>query len=173
MDNSDFIGMLDCALTEEVYIPASVDSDLVPYTTKHPASDRSTNPYPHTKSTNQWDPRMILDLAIAVDDITVILPRYGLTEAEFNILSETPVFRRELAMAMREARENGLPFANKAKYQAESYLEVLDELVYSAETPASVRLEAIRSTVKWARLEQPTGAEAQGNAPQISVQINF
>ena len=169
MVNSDFMDMLDSALTDVVCPPAA-DWELL----DSPAQQTAvTNSYPHTKSTNQWDPRMILDLAIAVDDITVILPRYGLSEAEFNLLSETPVFRRELAMAMREARENGLPFANKAKFQAESYLEVLDELVYSAETPASVRLEAIRSTVKWARLEQPTGAEAQGNAPQINVQINF
>lgn len=171
MDNSDFIGMLDCALTEGV-CPPEADWELLDSAARQPAVTNALKPY-QPKSTNLYDPRMILDLAIAVDDITVILPRYGLTEAEFNILSETPVFRRELAMAMREARENGLPFANKAKYQAESYLEVLDELVYSAETPASVRLEAIRSTVKWARLEQPTGAEAQGNAPQINVQINF
>ena len=169
MDNSDFMDMLDSALTDGVCPPAAdwevLDSAAHPHVAFRPQGQ--------PKSTNLYDPRMILDLAIAVDDITVILPRYGLTEAEFNLLSETPVFRRELAMAMREARENGLPFANKAKYQAESYLEVLDELVYSAETPASVRLEAIRSTVKWARLEQPTGAEAQGNAPQINVNINF
>ena len=169
MDNSDFIGMLDSALTEGVCPPVA-DWELLDSAAPPPVAFRQQG---QPKSTNLYDPRMILDLAIAVDDITVILPRYGLSDAEFNILSETPVFRRELAMAMREARENGLPFANKAKFQAESYLEVLDELVYSAETPASVRLEAIRSTVKWARLEQPTGAEAQGNAPQINVNINF
>lgn len=169
MDNSDFMDMLDSALTDGVCPPAA-DWELLDGAATPPAVFR---PQGQPKSTNLYDPRMILDLAIAVDDITVILPRYGLTEAEFNLLSETPVFRRELAMAMREARENGLPFANKAKYQAESYLEVLDELVYSAETPASVRLEAIRSTVKWARLEVEKGAEAGSNAPQINVNINF
>jgi hypothetical protein len=167
MDTSDLTDLLSTAFDEAVYIPAPVaDWELVP------AED--LRPTPHARPpVNLWDPRLILDLAIGIDEITTILPRYDLTEAEFNLLSETPVFRRELAMAMREARENGLPFANKAKFQAESYLEVLDELVYSAETPASVRLEAIRSTVKWARLEQPTGAEAQGNAPQINVSISF
>ena len=171
MDNSDFIGMLDCALTEEV-CPSVADWELLDSAVPQAMAPNCLK-HIQPKSTNLYDPRMILDLAIGLEDLTVILPRYGLTEGEFNLLSETPVFRRELAMAMREARENGLPFANKAKFQAESYLEVLDELVYSAETPASVRLEAIRSTVKWARLEQPTGAEAQGNAPQINVSINF
>ena len=169
MDNSDFMDMLDSALTDGVCPPVA-DWELLDGQVSPPVVFRQQG---QPKSTNLYDPRMILDLAIAVDDITVILPRYGLTEAEFNLLSETPVFRRELAMAMREARENGLPFANKAKYQAESYLEVLDELVYSAETPASVRLEAIRSTVKWARLEVEKGAEAGSNAPQINVNINF
>jgi len=169
MDNSDLMDMLDSALTGGVCPPAA-DWELLDSAAPPPVVFRQQG---QPKSTNIYDPRMILDLAIAVDDITVILPRYGLTEAEFNLLSETPVFRRELAMAMREARENGLPFANKAKYQAESYLEVLDELVYSAETPASVRLEAIRSTVKWARLEVEKGAESGSNAPQINVQINF
>ena len=169
MDNSDFMDMLDSALTDGVCPPAA-DWELLDGAATPPVVFR---PQGQPKSTNLYDPRMILDLAIAVDDITVILPRYGLTEAEFNLLSETPVFRRELAMAMREARENGLPFANKAKYQAESYLEVLDELVYSAETPASVRLEAIRSTVKWARLEVEKGAETGSNAPAISININF
>jgi len=170
MENSDFIGMLDSALTEGV-CPAVADWELLDTPAQPPALDTQKT-YP-PKSTNLYDPRMILDLAIGLEDLTVILPRYNLSEAEFNILSETPVFRRELAMAMREARENGLPFANKAKFQAESYLEVLDELVYSAETPASVRLEAIRSTVKWARLEVEKGTEGTGNAPQINVQINF
>lgn len=170
MENSDFIGMLDSALTEDV-CPSVADWELLDTQAAPPAvHTQKTHP---PKSTNLYDPRMILDLAIGLEDLTVILPRYGLSEAEFNLLSETPVFRRELGLAMREARENGLPFANKAKFQAESYLEVLDELVYSAETPASVRLEAIRSTVKWARLEVEKGAEGIGNAPQINVQINF
>ena len=172
MDNSDFIGMLDCALAEGV----AQDEDmweLLDQSDTAASQDPVFHPPSQKKSTNLWDPRLILDLAVGLDEIPDILLRYNITASELELLSETPVFRRELAMAMREVRENGVSFSNKARFQAESYLGVLDELVYSAETPASVRLEAIRSTVKWARLEQPTGAEAQGNAPQINVSINF
>lgn len=135
-------------------------NDLPAVSTKHP--------------TNQWDPRLVLDLAIGVDGLQEILTRYGLSTDEFDVLSRTPVFRRELALAIKDAHENGLPFAHKARVQAESYLEVLDQLVYSEAVPASTRLEAIRSTVKWGRLEPDTkGDNAQTNAQQINININF
>ena len=124
--------------------------------------------------TCQWDPRLVLDLAIAVDDLSVILARYDLSEAEFNLLSDTPVFRRELALAMRDARENGVGFQVKAKIQAESYLSVLDSLVYDSNTPASVRLECIRSAVQWgALLPKEAKADSTQNATQINVNISF
>jgi len=128
---------------------------------------------PHT-SINPWDPRLVMDLAIGVDGLDEILPRYTITEQEFEILSNTQAFRRDLALAMRDARENGLPFANKAKVQAESYLDVLDDLVYNIGTPANVRLEAIRSIVKWGRLEpQKDNTADVANATQINVNISF
>ena len=124
--------------------------------------------------TCQWDPRLVLDLAIAVDDLSIILARYDLSEQEFNLLSDTPVFRRELALAMRDARENGVGFQVKAKIQAESYLSVLDALVYDNNTPASVRLECIRSAVAWgALLPKETKADQTQNATQINVNISF
>lgn len=125
-------------------------------------------------TTNPWDPRLILDLALGIDDIPEILSRYNLSEDEFNILSSTAPFRQELAITIREAREHGIKFSQKAKVQAEGYLEVLDSMVYDQATPASVRLEAIRSTVKWGRLEPPKEkTEGDTNAQQINVNINF
>lgn len=136
--------------------------------------DESLSPPSCKESINKWDPRLILDLAIGVDGLNEILPRYGLSEREFNILSETSSFRRELALTMREVRENGIPFYSKAKVQAESYLEIIDDLVYNPETPASVRLEAIRSTVKWGKLEPTKEVKDDAlNATQINVNINF
>ncbi len=125
------------------------------------------------ESTNKWDPRLILDLAIGIDGLEDILLRYDLSEDEFNILSGTQSFRRELALTIRDVRENGVPFAQKAKVQAESYLMVLDELIHSPTTPANVRLEAIRSTVKWGKLEPKEAKDDGMNATQINVNISF
>lgn len=128
---------------------------------------------PERGKTNQWDPRLILDLAFAIDPLEEVLPRYGLSTREFDRLSKVPAFRKELALTLRDIRENGLTFTKKAKVQAESYLEVLDEIVHDNETPASVRLEAIRSTVKWGNLEPRDDKKDDTNATTVNVQINF
>ena len=183
MDKSIANSEFDLALLEDASfgmddILASdlgIDLDSLPAPKK---SKKSRLPTPLIPSpvppTCQWDPRLVLDLAIAVDDLSVILARYDLTEAEFNLLSDTPVFRRELALAMRDARENGVGFQVKAKIQAESYLSVLDALVYDNNTPASVRLECIRSAVQWgALLPKEAKADSTQNATQINVNISF
>lgn len=123
---------------------------------------------------NAWDPRMILDLAIGVDGLGEILERYDITPDAYEILSKVPTFRRELAMTMRDVRENGVPFAAKAKVLAESYLTDIDEMIQDDKTPASTRLNAIQSVVRWGKLEptkETNDASNQGQA--INIQINF
>jgi len=136
-----------------------------------PSTLQTLSPARH--GVNQWDPRFILDLAIGIDSMPEILDRYSITPAEFDALSQTQVFRKELALAIRDARENGLSFAQKAKVQAESYLEVMDQLVYDVSTPASTRLETIRSMVKWGRLEVVEKEGGGTNAQQINISISF
>lgn len=128
-----------------------------------------------TVNPNRWDPRLVLDLAVGIDGLPEILDRYDLTQHEYELLSKTQAFRRELALTIRDVRENGVPFASKARVQAEAYLEVLDRMVHDDSTPSSVRLECIRSTVAWGRLE-PTKDDKKGgdqNAQQINVNISF
>jgi len=124
---------------------------------------------------NAWDPRMVLDLAIGVDGLEEILDRYGLSMEAFELLSNVPTFRRDLAMTMRDVRENGVPFAAKAKVLAESYLTDIDEMIQDEKTPASTRLNAIQSVVRWGRLEPTKDAsgESNTNANQINISINF
>ncbi len=123
--------------------------------------------------TNQWDPRFILDLAVGVDDLPEILLRYGLTLQEYELLSQTSAFRRDLALTIRDVRENGASFSLKAKTQAEDYLKVLDSMVYADDTPAGVRLEAIRSTVKWGKLETDKNTDQGNQNNQININISF
>jgi len=131
-------------------------------------------PAEHPPNVNPWDPRLILDLALAIEDTTPILERYSLSEDDYSSLMRTPSFRRDLALTMREVRENGLSFKHKARVQAESYLEVLDQLVYSPATPASTRLDGIKQAVTWGDLspKEGKGGDVQ-NAQQINISINF
>lgn len=129
---------------------------------------------PLALSPNKWDPRLLLDLVIAVDTLEVILDRYGLSREEYNILSSNLVFRRELAATMRDIRENGASFRAKARIQAESYLPVVDEMVWDIDIAPSTKLDAIKSIVRWGDLEPKDKKEqVQQTAPQINVQILF
>jgi len=131
-------------------------------------------PTTQTKTlSNKWDPRLILDLAVGVDGLQEILDRYGLSMDAYERLAKSKEFMRELSTTVRDIKENGVSFYQKAKIQAESYLDVLDELVYDKRTPASVRLETIRSTVLWAKLVPKDNKEEAANATQINVNISF
>ena len=126
------------------------------------------------QTTNPWDPRLLLDLAISVEPLAHILPRYGLDEHAYALLLDNQLFRKELAMMMRDVQENGATFKAKSRIQAEGYLPVIDELIYSQETPSSIRLQAIQSVVKWGDLEpRPSAQASEGPASTITVQINF
>jgi len=126
-----------------------------------------------SSKTSPWDPRLVVDLALEIDDIPAILERYDLTEDALNTLSEVPAFRRELAMTMREVREDGLSFASKARVQAETYLEELDRMVYAPDTPAGVRLDCIKSVVTWGRLLPQEEKKDSTNATQVIVNISI
>ena len=129
---------------------------------------------PEQSSANQWDPRLILDLALGIEDTRDILTRYGLTDNDYIALCGSRTFRQELAVTIRDIHENGLPFRAKARIQAEAYLEVINDLVYNETTPATTKLEAIRSTVRWANLEPKEDKSESGNTQaQINVSINF
>ena len=165
--NEDFFSGLEF---DENQDEASSELSLVPTKTKP-----QWVPAQGAPNVNPWDPRLVLDLALAIEDTTPILERYDLQQEDYDALMRTPSFRRDLALTMREVRENGLSFKHKARVQAESYLEVLDQLVYSPATPASTRLDGIKQAVTWGGLGPPkdgSGSEAQ-QAQAINIQINF
>ena len=160
--NEDFFSGLEFdSFPEEENLPA-------------PAKGKTWAPANGVPNVNPWDPRLVLDLALAIEDTEPILYRYDLTEGDYDALMRTPAFRRDLALTMREVRENGLSFKHKARIQAESYLEVLDQLVYSAATPASTRLDGIKQAVTWGALVPKESKDGDGQQAQaINIQINF
>lgn len=125
-------------------------------------------------SPNKWDPRLLLDLVIAVDTLEEILDRYSMTRDEYDQLSTNIVFRRELATTMRDIRENGASFRAKARIQAESYLPVVDDMIWDRDIAPGTRLDAVKSIVRWGDLEPKEKREqVQQVQPQINVQILF
>jgi hypothetical protein len=122
---------------------------------------------------NKWDPRLLLDLSLSVESLQDILPRYNLSMEEYNFLMSHAVFRRELALMTRDVQENGATFRAKAKIQAESYLTVVDDIVHDTEVPTGIRLDAIKSAVRWGDLEPKEAKGQENSAAQVNIQINF
>jgi hypothetical protein len=125
------------------------------------------------QSPNPWDPRLVMDLTLAIDSHEEILERYGLTDAQYNRLMEVPSFRRDLAVALRDNRENGVSYAAKARVQAESYLVHVDELVNDQTVAASTRLDAVKWITKMGRLEPKEEKSSENSGVQVNLQINF
>lgn len=172
MDYSDISTIIDEHLLLAVPqpLPDEQDTDIVAYQPLTAINKSLTSGAP-----SPWDPRLVMDLALEVDALPDILLRYDLTVDDYHALCGNLAFRRDLSMAIRELKENGLTFQHKARVQAEHYLSIVDDLVNNFDTPASVKLEAIKSTVSWGRLDPKLdkNAEAQANATQINVNINF
>lgn len=147
---------------------------LLPAEDVENTQELATVPYDGTKKVNPWDPRLIIDLNLGLDPLADILIRYSLTPAQLETLNNNPVFRKDLNITAREMREGGVSFARKAATQAESYLEVLDEIVNDARVPASTRLAGIKDVVKWGGLEPKDEKDkSNANGTQVNVQINF
>lgn len=171
----DVLGLLDSA---ENAPPPGVESDLD--LCPAPCSAESSSSQPDTSitsykpaSTNQWDPRLMMDLALGLEDLQEVLARYQLTEQEYNRLCTIPSFKQELLLTIRDVQADGVTFQRKAKIQAEAYLDILDDLVYDEDMVGSTRLSAIQSIVKWAGLEPKETKEDNTVATQVNVNISF
>jgi len=119
----------------------------------------------------------------AVDVSTAALDRVQALNPGINAYTDVTTARAlQEARAIDAARAAGLPlgplagvpFAAKAKVLAESYLTDIDEMIQDDKTPASTRLNAIQSVVRWGKLEptKDTGTDTSSTG-QINIQINF
>jgi len=119
-----------------------------------------------------WHPRITFDIALG-EDRQILCDRYNLQLDELETLYYIAAFRREIADHAKSIREEGVTFRQKAKVQAEMYLEVLDDIVNNADVSAATRLDAIKSVVKWGDLEPKVDKAAQTSMPQFNIQINL
>ena len=120
-----------------------------------------------------WPARLSFDVALGIESLEDILTRHGLDDMAWAVICENPLFIREVVEHRKRLSEDGVTFKAKAKVQAEVYLQTLDELVNDATIDPKVRLEAIKSVVKWAGLE-PKPAEGSGgvgNAIQVNINL--
>jgi hypothetical protein len=119
---------------------------------------------------SSWAPAMILEIALGYEPTADILARFNVSPEEYSILEQHPQFQKALGAARQDIILNGLTFKRKAAAQAESYLEVIDEIITDPLVPASTRTGAIKDVVRWAGLEPK---EEKGSGQQQTQQFNI
>lgn len=112
-----------------------------------------------------WHPKLAFDVALGESN-DILCAKYNLSLAALEALYLNPTFRREVSDQQMVIREEGITFKAKAKLQAEMYLENLHDIVVSEATAPSVKLDAIKSMVKWAGYEPKPEPQTQAQAQQ-------
>lgn len=120
-----------------------------------------------------WPPRLSFDVASGVCTEQQLLDLHDLSQEQLDYFYSHPLFRREVAEHKRYINENGITFKAKARLQAEEYLLELHNLISSPDTPASVRLAAIQSVVRWGGLEPPKETKSDGNSSSSQTKIEI
>ncbi len=102
---------------------------------------------------------LALDLALNSAPISEVLDAYSLTPDQLRTILKTPVFRQEYEQFKEEMKVEGWSFRQKAKAQAEQYLHTVWNLVGNERTPAAVKADLIKNTVRRAGLDTPSSSQ--------------
>lgn len=117
---------------------------------------------------------LALDLVLEVGPLKEILDSYDISPENFRKILANHAFRTEYEKLKEEMQTEGWSFRKKAASQAELYLNLVYRMVSSDQTPAAVRSELIRHTVKWAGLDTPPPSAMQSPEtllPQMAEQL--
>lgn len=111
---------------------------------------------------------LVLDLVMKTVPLPDLLQAYNVTEESFRIMLEHPIFRQEVRDMKNKLKDEGFSFKVKAQAQAEAYLHTAWNIVNDPETPANVRADLIKWTVKVGGLEAPPASQTTTTAQDLS-----
>lgn len=128
-------------------------------------------PPPAVQPLSPWPVKLPFDVAFGEPN-DVLCERYKLAPEELEQFFLNAVFRREVSDYATVIREEGVSFRAKAKLQAEMYLEDTHRIITNDNVAPSVKLDAIKSMVKWAGYEpKPEATQSQaGQKTQLVIQ---
>lgn len=130
-----------------------------------PVDPASRAPYPRG---------LALDLVLEAGTLQEVLDSYNVTPEQFKRIIANPAFRQEYEAHEESIKQEGWSFRKKCQAQAEAHLDLVFRLANSDQTPAAVRADLIKSTVKWAGLDTPAPSLTQNPneiLPQMAEQL--
>ena len=114
---------------------------------------------------------LALDLALETGTLDDILESYSLTKDQFVLILKNPVFKKELEETKESMKQEGWSFRKKAAMQAEMYLHRIYDLIHKDTTPANVKADLIKATVRWAGYDAPAPLGNSGTSGFDPVKI--
>ena len=115
-----------------------------------------------------------VELAMRTDTPENICAAYNIDYDTFVALTKNPTFVKAYEIAVEELQKDGASFKLKSRLQAEEMLKTSWALVHNPATPAAVRADLIKATVRWANLEPGKGeggVGGGGNNFQININL--
>lgn len=120
-----------------------------------------------------YPPTFPIEIALRTSSTKEICEEYGISEQEWEVIRNEPLFLGDLKRALDMLQQEGMSFKLKARLQAEELLKTSWREIHSPDTPPSVRAQLIQATMKWAGYDAPPQTNSALVGTGFSININF
>lgn len=125
-----------------------------------------------TMSVVDVPPKMLLELAVGIEDPIVVAERYGYYGNQWDELLKYEPFMKAVEAKRQELNASGYTFRTRANILAQ---DLLEDIYCDAKKPdanAHTRLEALKFMARAGGIDQPAKDEVD-NSAQFSITINL
>ena len=120
-----------------------------------------------------WPAKLPFDLALGLESQDDLCLKHSVDPLDFDRWTYSEAFRRAVAVATREIKEQGITFKRLCSSIAEDFLPELDNALHSAHIAFGTKLDAFKTITKLAGLEVQSDKDKTGGSPQVNIQINL
>ena len=178
LDTWGLAGLLDDEDLPKSFEPLVEDlttgSSVFLPTLSHPYDFDEETPLAPKQYCSEWPAQFPMALALEVEDLPALLDRFQITPERFELLKPLPAFRKAVAEAQRDVREQGHTFKLKCKTIAEDFLDTLYLELQNDKVGLSTKVDVFKYLTRMGGLEpQAASASVQSNAPVVQIMINL
>lgn len=120
-----------------------------------------------------YPPTLPIEVALGTAPVPAICEAYGLNRDDWEALVHDRRFRKDVAEAREMLKAEGMSFKVKARLQSEELLKKSWAMIHDAKTPAAVRADLLKFTVRCAGLYEDGKAQGNTNANNLQININL
>ena len=123
-----------------------------------------------------WPPTLPIELALKVGTTKEICDGHGIDRRTWDAIRTNPHFIAELGRTVEALRTDGMAFKARSQLQANELLKASWNLIHGKDTPANVKADMIKATIRWAGLDASKDASfiaGKGGGGGFSIVLNL